>query len=82
MPGMLRLIVTAAIGYAVARALLERELPESIPAPVRDRLLGARTRLTRARDLAREAIEAGTRASIDAERELMAEYHRRSGRTQ
>ncbi len=78
---MLRFLAAAAAGYTVASVLLERELPQSIPEPMRARLTEARARLVRARGLVREALQAASQATRDAERELMADYRRRSGRS-
>lgn len=72
-------MVAVAIGYAAAHALLTNDLPESMP--LRERLLDARACLMSVRELAREALRAGSQASRDAERELIAEYHRRGGRS-
>jgi hypothetical protein len=69
-----------AAGFAAARALLERELPEGTPAPLREGAERAQSLLQRARDRAREALDAAREESARTQRELMADYMRRSRR--
>jgi hypothetical protein len=69
-----------AAGFVAAKALLERELPESVPGPVREGVGRAQTVLQRARGRAREALDAAREESARTERELMADYMRRTRR--
>ena len=77
---MLTLGLAAGAGYAAARALMEHELPERVPPPLRARLDRARTRLWHARARVREVLAAAHQASDDAARDLLADYHHRAGR--
>jgi hypothetical protein len=69
-----------AAGFAAARVLLERDLPERLPPPVRNGAERARSVLLRGRGRIREAIDAGFEESARKERELTAEYLRQSKR--
>jgi hypothetical protein len=74
------LTLGAAAGFAAARLLMERELPEQLPPPVREGAERARSMLLRGQQHVREAIEAGRAESARKERELTAEYLRQSKR--
>lgn len=78
---LLTLGIAVAAGYAAAQALLDRELPADTPPPVRKSLEQARGHLQRAREQARQIFAAARHASDEAARDLMADYHRRAGRT-
>jgi hypothetical protein len=69
-----------AAGFAAARALLEREVPERVPAPVREGAQRAQSALRRARAHARGALEAAREESARKQRELMEDYRRRTHR--
>jgi hypothetical protein len=77
---MFRLCIAAAVGYAATRVLLDREVPDEVPEPLRAPLVGAQSRLRGWRALAREAMNAAAGARDAAERELHADYLARSGR--
>jgi hypothetical protein len=77
---MLLLALGAAAGFAAARVLLERDLPERLPPPARQGAERARSVLVQARNLVREAIDAGAEESMRKQRELTAEYLRQSKR--
>jgi hypothetical protein len=76
-----RLIAAAAVGYAAARLLLDRDVPEQVPEPVRGPLVAAQGTVRGWREHAREALEAAEVERQKAERELSAEYLRRAHRT-
>lgn len=78
---MLRLVIAFAVGYAAARVLLERDVPEELPEPVRAPLVAVHSTLRGWRELAREALAAGEVARQQAELDLQAEYLARSHRS-
>ena len=79
--GLAMLAAGAAAGYFGTRALLDRErLPEQLPAPLRPGLEKTRARLLRARRSAAEVLMEVERGRRAAERELMQDYLRRTGR--
>ncbi|RLT27558.1 MAG: hypothetical protein DWI48_03235 [Chloroflexi bacterium] len=78
---MFRLVIAVAVGYAAARVLLEHDVPEELPEPVRAPLLAVQGTLRGWRELAREALAAGEVARQQAERDLHAEYLARSHRS-
>lgn len=77
---MLRLGVAAVAGYFAVRALLDHEVPEECPAPLRGPLIAAQTQLRAWRTLAREALDAGRSARDEAERTLHDDYLTRTRR--
>ncbi|MFA7297420.1 MAG: hypothetical protein WC211_09610 [Dehalococcoidia bacterium] len=77
---MIRLGIAAAAGYFAARALLDHEVPEQCPAPLRGPLLTAQAQLREWRSLAREALDAGRRERDAAERDLHDDYLGRTHR--
>ena len=77
---MIRLGIAAAAGFLVARALLDHEVPEECPEPLRGPLLGAQSQLRAWRTLAREALDAGRRERDTAERALHDDYLGRTRR--
>ncbi len=77
---MLRLAIVAAVGFLAVRRLLNHDLPAETPDVLRAPLEAAQACLRNARATACEAIQAGRRATGEAERELTADYHRRAGR--
>ena len=81
---LLTVTVAAGAGYVAARQLLAdrtaqriEQLPEGAQGPA----LAARAKLLRGRDRAREAVRAGRAERAIAEQELLAEFHRKTGRT-
>ncbi len=78
---MFRLVAAVAVGYVAARVLLEYDMPEEFPEPVRAPFLAVQGRVRGWRDLAREALAAGELARQQAERDLQAEYLARSHRS-
>ena len=74
---MIRFLLAAGAGFALASQLIDRELPQEIPSAARDRLLGIQSSLQRARARVREALDAASDATHEAERELQQEYRRR-----
>lgn len=81
MLGLAMLAVGAAAGYFGTRALIDREhLPDRLPAPLRAGLQETRARLLRARRGAAEVLTEVERGRRTAERELMQDYLRRTGR--
>ena len=70
----------AAAGFAAARVLLDRDLPERVPGPLREGAERAQSALRRARAHAREALDAAQEESARKQRELMAEHRRKAKR--
>ena len=77
---MLRLSIAAVAGYFAVRALLDHEVPEECPAPLRGPLLSAQAQLREWRALAREALDAGRSERDSAERALHDDYLTRTRR--
>lgn len=77
---MIPLGIAAAAGFFAARALLDREVPEECPDPLKGPLLAAQSRLRGWRELAREALRAGEQARSQAERDLHDDYLTRTHR--
>ena len=78
------LVLTGAVvaAYAGARWLMGPEAQlERLPAPVRGPAAGARGRLLRARAHVNDALREGAAERDTAMRDLMREYHHRSGRS-
>lgn len=72
---LLAFCASAAAGFAVARALLDRELAAgSLPPQLEE----ARSRLLAARDRGREALQAALSARDEAAADLAEEYRRRA----
>ena len=77
---MIRLGIAATVGFFAARALLNHEVPDECPAPLRGPLLTAQAQLREWRSLAREALDAGRRERAAAERDLHDDYLARTHR--
>lgn len=80
---LLTVTAAAGAGYVAARQLLSEstarrieQLPEGAQGPAR----AARSRLVRGRERAREAVRAARAERSVAEAELLAEFHRKTGR--
>ena len=78
---LLLLGAAAIVGYVAARALLDHEVPADIPAPLRGHLQMHQAQLRRAREQARSILAVARAATAEAERELTADYRRRSHRS-
>ena len=73
---MALLVVGAAAGFAAAQRLLsEAPLPERLPEEARVRLEGARGRLRRYRESAKDGLVEARREREAAAEELMRQYH-------
>lgn len=80
---LLTVTAAAGAGYVAVRQLLAdstaqriEQLPEGAQGPA----LAARAKLLRGRERAREAVRAARAERAIAEQELLAEYHRKTGR--
>ncbi len=81
---LLTLTVAAGAGYVAARELLSDRAPariERLPEVAQGPVLAARARLLRGRVRAGEALRAGRAEQAIAEQELLAEFHRKAGRS-
>lgn len=72
-----------AVGYVVARQLLDREqIIARLPEPARPPVEAVRGRLLAARRRAATVLREAQRERVRAEQELFADYYRRVGRPQ
>jgi hypothetical protein len=80
---LLTLTAAAGAGYVAARQLLSDDAArriERLPEGARGPAEAARSRLLRGRERAREAVRAARAERAIAEQELIAEFHRKTGR--
>lgn len=80
---LLTVTAAAGAGYVAARQLLADSAPariEQLPEGAQGPVVAARARLLRGRERAREAVRAARAERAIAEQELLAEFHRKTGR--